>query len=116
MFRLFINELYEFDLSPLCSIRHIANKIELRITGSVKANGSETKSCLGRVFNFKLGHFVMCTKAWPIQAGPSLELKTQPRFRPVSLSLSMLPPRAGALTLSITILGIMMLSIIQHSE
>ncbi len=58
----------------------------IRNTGSVKANGSEPKSCLGRVFNFKLGHFVMCTKAWPIQAGPSPELKTWPRFRPVSLS------------------------------
>ena len=31
----------------------------------------------------------MCTIAWPLQARPSLELKTQPRFRPVSLSLFM---------------------------
>jgi hypothetical protein len=30
----------------------------------------------------------MCTIAWPIQAWPSLELKTWPRFCPVSLSLS----------------------------
>ncbi len=57
--------------------------------GSAKANGREMKmkSCLGQVFNFKLGCFVMCTIAWPIQTRPSLEWKTWPRFRPVSLSL-----------------------------
>jgi hypothetical protein len=32
----------------------------------------------------------MCTIAWPLQARPSLELKTRPRFRPGSLSLSMI--------------------------
>ncbi len=56
---------------------------------SAKANGRERKSCLGRVFNFKLGCFVMCTITWLIQARPSLELKTWPRFPPVSISLSM---------------------------
>jgi hypothetical protein len=56
---------------------------------SAKANGRKPKSCLGGVFNFKLGCFVMCTIAWPIQVLPSLQWKTQPRFRPVSLSLSM---------------------------
>ncbi len=55
----------------------------------VKDNGREPKSCLGQVFNFKLGCLVMCTIAWPIQAWPSLELKTRLRFRPISLSLSM---------------------------
>ncbi len=34
----------------------------------------------------------MCTIAWTIQVQPSLEWKTRPRFCPVSLSLSMLPP------------------------
>jgi hypothetical protein len=58
---------------------------------SEKANGKETKSCLGPVFNFKLGCFVMCTIAWPIQARHSLELKTQLRYCPVHLSLSMYP-------------------------
>jgi hypothetical protein len=29
------------------------------LAGSAKANGREPKSCLGRVFNFKLGHFVL---------------------------------------------------------
>ncbi len=57
--------------------------------GSAKANGRETKSCLVRVFNFKLGCFVLCTIAWPIQARPSLEWKIRPRFCPVSLSVSM---------------------------
>ncbi len=43
-----------------------------------------------RVFNLKLGCFVMCTIARPIQARPSLKLKTRPKFFPVNLSLSML--------------------------
>ncbi len=57
--------------------------------GSAKANGREPKNCLGLVFNFKLGCFVMCTIALPIQEQPNLELITRPRFCPVSLSLSM---------------------------
>ncbi len=57
--------------------------------GNAKADGREPKSCLSRVFNFKLGCFVMCTIPWPIQAWPSLEWKTRPKFSPVSLSLSM---------------------------
>ncbi len=36
-------------------------------TGSTKANRREPKSCLGRVFNFKLGHFVMYATARHIQ-------------------------------------------------
>jgi hypothetical protein len=35
--------------------------------GSAKGNGREPKSCLGRVFNFKLGPFVMYAMAWHIQ-------------------------------------------------
>ncbi len=35
--------------------------------GSAKANGREPKSCLGRVFNFKLGHFVFYAIAWHIK-------------------------------------------------
>jgi hypothetical protein len=56
--------------------------------GSMKANGREPKSCLGQVFNLKLGCFVMCTIAWSIQVQPSLQWKTRHRFCPVSLSLS----------------------------
>ncbi len=75
------------------------NLVTLQITvptwhlGSMKANGREPKSCLGRVFNFKLGCFVKCTTAWPEQARPSLKLKTWPRFHPHSSSLSMMHPR-----------------------
>jgi hypothetical protein len=32
----------------------------------------------------------MCTIVWPIQVWPSLNLKTWPKFCPLSLSLSML--------------------------
>ncbi len=35
--------------------------------GSGKANGREPKSCLGRVFNFKLGHFFKYAISWHIQ-------------------------------------------------
>ncbi len=80
-------ELYPNDIIP--------NDIIIKITnlrggsGSVKAIGRDPKSCLGRVFNFKLGCFVTCTIAWPIHARPSLELKTRPRFSLVILSLPM---------------------------
>jgi hypothetical protein len=37
-------------------------------TGSANANKREPKSCLDRVFNFKLGHFVMYPIAQHIQA------------------------------------------------
>jgi hypothetical protein len=63
--------------------------------GSVKANGREPISCLGRVFIFKLGCFVMCTIAWPIQVWASLQWKTRPRFRPVSLRLSIIKVNHG---------------------
>jgi hypothetical protein len=58
-------------------------------SGSAKANWREPKSCLGQVFNCKLGYFVMYAIAQHIQACPSRELKTQLRFHPFSWSLSM---------------------------
>jgi hypothetical protein len=48
-------------------------------SGSAKANGREPKSCLGRVFNFKLGYSIMYAIAQHIQERPSLELKTRPQ-------------------------------------
>jgi hypothetical protein len=41
----------------------------------------------------------MCTIAWLTQARRSLELKTQPRFRPVSLSLSMVKEKKSRVVL-----------------
>ncbi len=43
----------------------------------------EPKSCLGQVFNSKIGRLCKCMIYIP------LELKTWPRFRPVRLGLSM---------------------------
>ncbi len=64
--------------------------IEKAWAGSEKDNGREPKSCLGQVFKFKFACFVTyAIIAQHIQACPSLELKTQPRLSPVSLSLSM---------------------------
>jgi hypothetical protein len=48
--------------------------------GSAKANGREPKSCLGRVFNFKLDSFADTKDACGY-----LKLKTRPRFCPVSI-------------------------------
>ncbi len=44
--------------------------------GSEKDNGREPKSCLGRVFNSKLGHFVVMHTLLGTYAGLDLELKT----------------------------------------
>jgi hypothetical protein len=57
--------------------------------GSVKANGRVNKTCLGRVFNYKLGCFGDVHVLNYVDACPHLKLKTRPRFSPVSLSLSM---------------------------
>jgi hypothetical protein len=58
------------------------------LTKRTKANRKEPKSSLGVVFNFKLGCFVNIEIPWLTQVHPHLELKTQPRLRPVSLCLS----------------------------
>ncbi len=53
--------------------------------GSTRANRREPKSCLGWVFSFKLG--CSCYE-WNTQARSYLKLKTQPRFHPFNLNLS----------------------------
>ncbi len=52
--------------------------------GSAKANGREPKTYLGRVFNYKLGRFNDVNVFVYVDARPHLQLKTQPRFSPVS--------------------------------
>ncbi len=53
--------------------------------GSARTNGREPRSCLGRVFNSKLGHIAtLGSKCMQ----PLLKLKTQPMARPVRKSLS----------------------------
>jgi hypothetical protein len=58
------------------------------------ANGREPKSCLGQLFNFKLGSFAVWEDVRDANARPHLKLKTQPRFHPARLSLSMFAVRA----------------------
>jgi len=58
--------------------------------GSAKANGREPTTCLGRVFNYKLGCFESVHAFTYVDTHPHLELKTRPRFSPVSLCLSLL--------------------------
>jgi hypothetical protein len=52
--------------------------------GSPKANGRKPKVLLGRVFNFKIGHFASKQHKCIAHMQPLLELKTQPRFCPVN--------------------------------
>ncbi len=58
-------------------------------SGSAIYNGREPRSCLGRVFNIKLGSFDSKQLICMSQTQPLLELKTRPRFCPASWSLSM---------------------------
>jgi hypothetical protein len=58
--------------------------IGLMHSGSVKANGREPKTCLGRVCNYKLGRFNYLNVFVYMNARPHLQLKTQPRFSPDS--------------------------------
>jgi hypothetical protein len=58
-------------------------------SGCAKGNGSEHKTGLGRVFDFKLGCFDDVQVLIYVDACPHLWLKTRPRFSPVILSLSM---------------------------
>ena len=60
-----------------------------RVTESTKASGREPKSCLGKVFNFKLGYFASQQNKGFAHMQPLLELKTRPKFYPANCSLSM---------------------------
>jgi len=56
--------------------------------GSAITNGREPRSCLGRVFNSKLGRIATLSSKCMVCIQPLLKLKTRPRARPVSQSLS----------------------------
>jgi hypothetical protein len=47
----------KFDLNQSIRVSHRPLKSHKDHTGSAKANGREPKTCLGRVFNYKLGCF-----------------------------------------------------------
>ncbi len=53
-------------------------------SGSVITNGREPRSCLGRVFNSKLGCIGTLGSKCTVSKQPLLKLKTRPRARPVS--------------------------------
>ncbi len=52
--------------------------------GIAISNGREPSSCLGQVFNFKFGSFVSIQCNCMTYTQPLLDLKTRPRFGPVS--------------------------------
>ncbi len=52
--------------------------------------GDNLKVALVEFLTLSQAVFVMNVTTWHGQAHPYLELKTQPRFRPVSLSLSLI--------------------------
>ncbi len=56
----------------------------IKYPGSAKANRREPKTCLGRVFSYKLGCFNNVHVFIHVDVRPHLWLKTRPRFSPVS--------------------------------
>jgi hypothetical protein len=54
------------------------------LAGSSEANGRDTKTCLGQVFNYKLGCFDDVHILIYVDSRPHLWLKTRPRFSPVN--------------------------------
>jgi hypothetical protein len=63
--------------------------------GSAISNGRSPNSCLGRVFNSRLGHITSLHSLGMACIQPRLELKTRPKFRPVSSSLSVVSNYIG---------------------
>jgi hypothetical protein len=69
------------------------------VAGNEKANnGREPKTCLGQVFNHKLG----CQNDVYLGAWPHVYFKTRPWFSPVSLSLSMTNISGGSFSTILT--------------
>ncbi len=56
--------------------------------GALYLTGENLKSCLGRVVNYKLGSLPVLLGKCNSWTQAILELKTLPRFNPVSLGLS----------------------------
>ncbi len=54
------------------------------LSGSAITNSGEHRSCLGRVFNSKLGYIATLGSKCMVCMQPLLKLKTQPRARSVS--------------------------------
>ncbi len=57
---------------------------KIDIAGSAITNGREPRSCLGRVFNSKLGHSATLGSKCMLGMQHLLKLKTRPKARPVS--------------------------------
>ncbi len=82
---------YATEIELSCSAQKLTGE-NLRVvwgqvfdfTGSAKANRREPKTCLGRVFNYKLDCFNDVHVLIYVDAHPHFYLKTQPRFSPVS--------------------------------
>ncbi len=49
--------IYDCEKISYLALLNIENTVDYISAGSTKTNGSEPKSCLGRVFNIKLGCF-----------------------------------------------------------
>ncbi len=67
----------------LLNLHHVAQHTDIQL-GSAKANGREPETCLGRIFNYKLGCFDDEQVLIYLDARPYLMLKTQSRFSPGS--------------------------------
>jgi hypothetical protein len=80
-------------VAPLLAIRHegpqkkaikILTNCAIIFAGSAITNRREPRSCLGRVFNSKLGHSATLGSKCMVGMQPLLKLKTRPKARPVS--------------------------------
>jgi thioredoxin reductase len=70
-------------MSAAIRLKQLANQVSIQ-SGSAITNGRDPRSCLGQVFNCKLGSFIDNTKNVATCNWPLLKLKTWPRFCPVS--------------------------------
>ncbi len=73
-----------FSKKAMLAKRILKKFCEYALTGSATSNGREPESCMGRVFNSKLGHIAtLCSKCMECMQ-PLVKLKTWPRVCPVS--------------------------------
>ncbi len=77
----------KFQREEASFVLHLKKNFETS-AGSAITNGREPRSCLGQVFNSMLGCISTPGSKCMVCMQPLLKLKTQPKARPVSQSLS----------------------------
>ncbi len=81
------DEKSRFEIEPECRHNHVhsyCRSEQWDLPGSAITNGREPRSCLGRVFNSKLGCIATLGSKCMVCMKPLLKLKTPPKACPVS--------------------------------